>query len=164
MKHTLLIFILVLSFVFGLASVALAQDPQPTQEPVAPTYQLPTEVPATATEGLAEIGKLLAFVGAWLTYQFMKAINTIPGASGDKARWQGLGAAAVTAVIALITDMALTYLSLAAGFVDRNGFWTVFRWAMLALPGSWAMYQTGKFTGALPDLSKLFAPMIAAKK
>lgn len=157
MKNFISVSLLVVLFL-ALALPVLAQEPpvSPLPTPAVdgpPTYNPPSELPKTATEGLAEIGKIFAFVGAWLTYQLMKAINTAPGVDGQtKARWQGLSAAAVTAAISLLTDLALTYLGMLAGWLDKTGFWTVFLWGMLNIPAAWAMYQGGKFTGALPDL------------
>lgn len=163
MKNLLFVGLLVL-LVLVLAVPVLAQEP-PVTEPVEPTYELPSSPTATATEGLEEIGKLFAFITAWLTYQFMKALNSVKGPTGEqKARWSGLGAAAITAAIALVSDVALTYATIAAGWLDGNGFWTVFLWGLANIPVSWAMYQGGKFTGALPDLSKLLLPAIAAKR
>jgi hypothetical protein len=150
--RTWLLIVLTLALVLGVSVTALAQDPPPVE----PTYELPAAPPATATEGLAEIGKIFAFVTAWLTYQLVKALNSVKLPNGEaKARWTGLGAAAITAVVALASDVVLTCAGIAAGWLDKNGFWTVFLWGLVNIPASWAMYQTGKFTGALPDVIKV---------
>lgn len=160
MKSVVLLFMIVaMLFVFALPVLAqepVSPVPTPAVDEGPPVFTSPTELPKTAAEGLAVVEAFITFVGGLITYYLVKGVKQLPGLSdGEIQKITGLGAEAISAVMACVVGIALTYGAKVAGFLDDNGFWTVLQWAWTAWPAAYLIHKGGKLSELVPLLKAL---------
>lgn len=149
---TFVVLLFVVLVMLAFAAPVLAQEPpaSPPPTPVGdqpPTFELPKQLPATATEGLEVVRAFLVFVSSLAAIYVTGWIKALPGLGADqKAKLSGLGADAVAGLTAVIMGIVMAYGAIAAGFLDNQGFWTVLKWALASWPTTWVMYRSLKLT------------------